>query len=50
MELLLPLFLLAFFTVVSCDRILVIPTQGKSHMISTNWIGQELKDRGHEVR
>ena len=31
------------------DRILVIPTQGRSHMISTNSIGQELKARGHEV-
>ena len=44
------LLLSAILTVVSCDRILVIPTQGRSHMISTNSIGQELKLRGHEVR
>ena len=31
-------------------RILIIPMQGKSHMIATNAIGQELKKNGHEVR
>ena len=31
-------------------RILIIPMQGKSHMIATNAIGQQLKKNGQEVR
>ena len=42
-------YLLCIFYVVNCSRILVIPMQGKSHMIYTNTIGQELKNKGHEV-
>ena len=38
------------FLYAHCSRILVIPMQGKSHMIATNAIGQELKKNGHEER
>ena len=43
-------FLSCAFLYAHCSRILVIPMQGKSHMIATNAIGQELKKNGHEVR
>ena len=42
--------ILSITYVTNCSRILVIPLQGKLHMIYTNTIGQELKNKGHEVR
>ena len=45
------IFFISFAVIYAeCSRILVIPMQGKSHMIATNAIGQELKKNGHEVR
>ena len=44
------IFFISFAVIYAeCSRILVIPMQGKSHMIATNAIGQELKKNGHEV-
>ena len=44
------IFFISFAVIYAeCSRILVIPVQGKSHMIATNAIGQELKKNGHEV-
>ena len=37
-------------SVIYSSRILILPLQGKSHMISTNAIGHELKKNGHDVR
>ena len=44
------LWILCFINSAQSSRILVIPMQGKSHMIATNAIGQEFKKTGHEVR
>ena len=44
------LCIFGIITIAHTARILIIPMQGKSHMIATNAIGQELKKNGHEVR
>lgn len=49
MKELLLLWMFFFCNCINGSRILIIPFQGKSHMISTNALGQELKKNGHEV-
>ena len=44
------LYFFGIIVIARAARILIIPMQGKSHMIATNAIGQELKKNGHEVR
>ena len=44
------LCIFGIIAIARATRILIIPMQGKSHMIATNAIGQELKKNGHEVR
>lgn len=43
------LFLLIVLCCVCSKKVLVLPLQGRSHMISTNIIGKELMKEGHEV-
>ena len=44
------LWFACIITFTNAGKILILPAQGKSHMIATNAIGQELKLNGHEVR